>query len=49
MRHIALKKEYEKFKESLLENINNSFAQLPQIENFAQSTANIGLKRQPNQ
>ena len=49
MKHIGLKKEYEKFKESLMENINNSFAQLPQIDNImAQSTSNIGGFKRPN-
>jgi len=49
MRFIALKKEYEKFKENLLENITNSFAQLPQVETFTQSTASMGVKRNTSQ
>ncbi len=29
MRNTALRKEYEKFRETLFENVSNSFAQLP--------------------
>ena len=49
MRYSALKKEYEKFKENLHENITNSFAQLPQVENLSQSSANVGTRRPTQQ
>lgn len=39
MKYTTLKKETEKFKESLVENINSSFAQLPLIEAVLQSTS----------
>ena len=47
MRYSSMKKEYEKFKENLIENINNSFAQLPVVDSLPGSSTNIGLSKRP--